>query len=129
MTSEYPRDQQNPPTQPGARPEEQPAPQRRVPPRFEQAPGEPDPRGIDSGWTGGEHVKGFQEAEAEELEGTSQRPPQGNGGAPHRGPRATDGAELKTTGAEGGLEDLSLSAPSEDSSKVDEMSRKAARGD
>jgi hypothetical protein len=31
VASEYPKDQQNPPTIPGARPDEQPAPAQRVP--------------------------------------------------------------------------------------------------
>jgi len=130
MTSQYPREQQNPPTEPGARPGEQPAPQRRVPPRFEQAPGEADPRGIDSGWTGGEHVEGFQEREVEEIEGTTaSRPNENDKQPPHRGPRDTDGAVLKTTGAKGGLEDLALSAPSEDSHEVNEMDREARKDD
>jgi hypothetical protein len=130
MTSQYPRVQQNPPTQPGARPDEQPAPQRRVPLRFEQAPGEADPRGIDSGWTGGQHVEGFQERQVEEIEGTPPaRPNEDDNQPPHRGSRENDGAELKTTGAKGGLEDMALSAPSEDSHEVNEMAREARKED
>lgn len=70
MTAEYPREQQNPPTIPGSRPTdaEQPAPAQRVPKHFEQKDGADDPRGIDSGWQGGEHLEGFQEKHAEEQQ-------------------------------------------------------------
>lgn len=130
MTSEYPRDQQNPPVDPDARPGEQPAAQRRVPLNFEQAPGEADPRGIDSGWTGGEHLEGFQEREVKEIEGdVTSRPPEGDTQPPHRGPRDTDGAVRKTTGAMGGLEGLPLDAPSEDSHEVNDMVRDARKED
>lgn len=73
MTSGYPQNQQNPPTDPKARPADQPHPQQRVPRRFKQQPGGEDPRGIDSGWSGGKHVEGFQERAVEAEEGDKDR--------------------------------------------------------
>jgi hypothetical protein len=44
MVSEYPREQQNPPMDPGQRPEDQPAPRQRVPDHYHQSEGGDDPR-------------------------------------------------------------------------------------
>ena len=65
MVEKYPKEQQNPPSRPGARPEDQPAPQQRVPKHFEQDKAKEDPRGLDSGWKPGEHLEEFQEKHSE----------------------------------------------------------------
>lgn len=66
MTAEYPKEQQNPPTEPGMRPGDQPEPRVRVPESFDQERAAGDPRGIDSGRKPGEHLEQFGEKHAEE---------------------------------------------------------------
>lgn len=66
MTSQYPKDQQNPPSEPGQRPEDQSAPRQRVPPRTKLNDAAHDPRGIDDAAASGEHLPGFQERIVEE---------------------------------------------------------------
>jgi hypothetical protein len=68
MTAEYPKDQQNPPTEPGLRPEDQPAPQQRVPPRTNLKATGQDPRGLEDGSARGEHLEGFQERVVEKRQ-------------------------------------------------------------
>jgi hypothetical protein len=69
MTAEYPKEQQNPPNDPGMRTsDDQPQPRVRVPKEFEQEQAQGDPRGIDSGWEPGEHLGQFQEKHAEERD-------------------------------------------------------------
>ena len=59
MTAEYPRDAQNPPTEHGARPDEQPAPRQRV----------KDHTSLRSA----EHDQSFQQAHVEEKDSATPR--------------------------------------------------------
>lgn len=68
MTAEYPKEQQNPPTEAGRRPEDQPPPRQRVPRDFEQEKAAGDPRNAESGWERGEHLDKFQTAHTEDAD-------------------------------------------------------------
>ena len=62
MVEKYPKEQQNPPYEPGQRPADQPPPKQRVPDDYHQP--EPDPRGITD-----ENIEGRDESSRQERMG------------------------------------------------------------